>query len=46
VTTRKVLGGLPVSFRYTPGLGSTAFLEALPDRGVLLGSGCTNCVVT
>jgi uncharacterized protein len=46
VTTRKVLGGLPVSFRYTPGLGTTSFLEALRDRGVLLGSRCANCEVT
>ena len=36
----KIPGALPVSFRYTPGVGTTAFLEALRDRGVLLGSRC------
>jgi uncharacterized OB-fold protein len=46
VTTRKVPGALPVSFRYTPGVGTTAFLEALRDRGVLLGSRCAHCEVT
>jgi uncharacterized OB-fold protein len=46
MTTRKVPGALPVSFRYTPGVGSTSFLEALRDRGVLLGSRCPNCDVT
>jgi uncharacterized OB-fold protein len=45
VTARKVPGTLPVSFRYTPGVGTTAFLEALRDRGVLLGSRCPNCGV-
>ncbi|MDP9330669.1 MAG: OB-fold domain-containing protein [Actinomycetota bacterium] len=43
---RTVSGGLPVSFRYTPGVGNTAFLEALRDRGVLLGSRCEHCSVT
>jgi uncharacterized OB-fold protein len=46
VTARKVPGALPVSFRYTPGVGSTAFLEGLRDRGVLLGSRCAHCEVT
>jgi uncharacterized protein len=42
----KIRGGLPVSFRYTPGVGNTAFFEALRDRGVLLGSRCSSCGVT
>jgi len=43
---RTVDGGLPVSFHYTPGVGNTAFFEALRDRGVLLGSRCESCSVT
>ena len=43
---RIVPGDLPVKFRYTPGVGGTAFLEALRDRGVLLGSRCSSCEVT
>ena len=43
---RTIRGGLPVEFRYTPGVGNTAFLEALRDRGVLLGSRCESCAVT
>jgi uncharacterized OB-fold protein len=43
---RTVRGGLPVSFRYTPGVGNTAFLGALRDRGVLLGSRCEHCSIT
>ena len=43
---RVVPGDLPVRFRYTPGVGTTAFLEALRDRGVLLGSRCTSCSYT
>ena len=43
---RTIRGGLPVQFRYTPGVGNTAFLEALRDRGVLLGSRCEACSVT
>jgi uncharacterized OB-fold protein len=43
---RTVDGGLPVSFHYTPGVGNTAFFEALGDRGVLLGSRCRSCGVT
>lgn len=46
MTARKVPGALPVSFRYTPGVGTTAFLEGLRDRGVLLGSRCAHCAVT
>ena len=46
MTVRKVAGRLPVSFRYTPGVANTAFLEALRDRGVFLGSRCTVCVYT
>jgi uncharacterized OB-fold protein len=46
MTVRRIEGGLPVAFRYTPGVGNTAFLEALRDRGVLLGSRCAECSVT
>ncbi len=42
----KIPGELSVSFRYTPGVGNTAFFEALRDRGVLLGSRCHDCGVT
>ena len=42
----KVPGELSVSFRYTPGVGNTAFFEALRDRGVFLGSRCDDCGVT
>jgi uncharacterized protein len=43
---RTIRGDLPVGFRYTPGVGNTTFLEALRDRGVLLGSRCESCGVT
>ena len=43
---RTVHGELPVAFHYTPGVGNTAFFEALRDRGVLLGSRCEPCDVT
>ena len=43
---RTVHGELPVAFHYTPGVGNTAFFEALRDRGVLLGSRCESCGVT
>ena len=43
---RTVSGGMPVGFHYTPGVGNTAFLEALRDRGVLLGSHCGACDYT
>lgn len=42
----KIPGELSVSFRYTPGVGNTAFFEALRDRGVFLGSRCAACGVT
>jgi uncharacterized OB-fold protein len=42
----KIPGELSVSFRYTPGVGNTAFFEALRDRGVFLGSHCGSCDVT
>jgi uncharacterized OB-fold protein len=42
----KIPGELSVSFRYTPGVGNTAFFEALRDRGVFLGSRCEECAVT
>ena len=43
---RTVHGELPVTFHYTPGVGNTAFFEALRDRGVLLGSRCEACDYT
>lgn len=43
---RTVSGGMPVGFHYTPGVGNTAFFEALRDRGVLLGSRCAACEFT
>jgi uncharacterized OB-fold protein len=46
VSPTKIPGELSVSFRYTPGVGNTAFFEALRDRGVFLGSRCDNCGVT
>jgi uncharacterized protein len=42
----RIPGELAVSFRYTPGVGNTAFFEALRDRGVFLGSRCDRCAVT
>jgi uncharacterized OB-fold protein len=42
----KIPGELSVSFRYTPGVGNTAFFEALRDRGVFLGSRCEACGIT
>lgn len=42
----KIPGELSVSFRYTPGVGNSAFFEALRDRGVFLGSRCDVCGVT
>jgi uncharacterized OB-fold protein len=42
----KIPGELAVSFRYTPGVGNTAFFEALRDRGAFLGSRCDDCGVT
>jgi uncharacterized protein len=46
VTATKLPGELSVAFRYTPGVGTTAFFEALRDRGVFLGSRCERCGVT
>lgn len=46
MTVRRIEGRLPVAFRYTPGVGNTAFLEALRDRGVFLGSTCPACTTT
>ena len=43
---KTVTGGLPVGFRYTPGVGNTTFLLALRDDGVLLGSRCDACSFT
>ena len=43
---RPIPGELSVSFRYTPGVGNTAFFEALRDRGVFLGSRCDACGFT
>jgi uncharacterized protein len=42
----KVPGELSVSFRYTPGVGNSAFFEALRDRGVFLGARCDRCEIT
>jgi uncharacterized OB-fold protein len=42
----RIPGELGVSYRYTPGVGNTAFFEALRDRGVFLGSRCDRCAVT
>lgn len=46
MSATKIPGELSVAFRYTPGVGNTAFFEALRDRGVFLGSRCDNCGVT
>jgi uncharacterized protein len=46
VTPTKLPGELSVAFRYTPGVGNTAFFEALRDRGVFLASRCDRCGVT
>lgn len=46
MTGTKLPGELSVAFRYTPGVGNTAFFEALRDRGVFLGSRCDRCEVT
>lgn len=46
MSATKIPGELSVSFRYTPGVGNTAFFEALRDRGVFLGSRCDDCGVT
>jgi uncharacterized OB-fold protein len=43
---KTVAGGLPVGFRYTPGVGNTAFLLGLRDRGVMLASRCAACSFT
>src|SRR5712691_6676489 len=44
--SRTIRGELPVRFRYTPGVGNSAFFEALRDRAVFLGSRCESCGVT
>jgi len=46
VSMRKVAGELPVSFRYTPGVGNTAFFHGLLDRGAFVGSRCPECELT
>jgi uncharacterized OB-fold protein len=46
VSLTKIPGELAVSFRYTPGVGNTAFFEGLRDRAVFLGARCGNCEVT
>jgi hypothetical protein len=46
MTLRRIAGEMPVAFRYTPGLGTGAFLRGLRDRGVLVGSRCERCGVT
>ncbi|HEX6844909.1 MAG TPA: OB-fold domain-containing protein [Actinomycetota bacterium] len=44
--TERLEGAMPVRFRYTPGLGNGAFLSALAERGVFVGSRCAACEVT
>jgi uncharacterized OB-fold protein len=39
-------GEMPGRHRYTPGVAGEAFLIALRDRGVLLGSRCEECSYT
>ena len=46
MTVRRIEGVLPVACRYTPGVGNTAFFEALRDRGTFLGARCADCGVT
>jgi uncharacterized OB-fold protein len=46
VSPTKIPGELSVSFRYTPGVGNTAFFERLRDQGAFLGSRCGSCEVT
>ena len=46
MSMRKVAGELPVSFRYTPGVGNTSFFEGLLDRGAFVGSRCPECELT
>jgi uncharacterized protein len=46
MTPTKVPGELSVSFRYTPGVGNSAFFEALRDRGVFVGARCDRCEIT
>jgi uncharacterized OB-fold protein len=46
VSATKIPGELSVAFRYTPGVGNTAFFEALRERGAFLGSRCDHCGVT
>lgn len=43
---RSIRGEMPVAFHYTPGVGNTAFFEALRSRGVFLGSRCDGCGLT
>lgn len=46
MTATKLPGSLSVAYRYTPGVGNTAFFEALRDRGAFLGSRCDACGIT
>src|SRR5581483_4470775 len=43
---RRWPGSIPVAHRYTPGVAGEAFLRALRDRGVILGSRCERCRYT
>lgn len=43
VALRRWPGKIPVGSLYTAGLGGTAFLRALKDRGELLASRCAAC---
>ena len=43
---RRWPGSFPVAHRYTPGVAGEAFLTALRDRGVILGTRCERCAYT
>jgi uncharacterized protein len=43
---RRWPGEFPVAHRYTPGVAGEAFLTALRDRGLVLGSRCERCAYT
>lgn len=45
-SARRLEGEIPVRHRYTPGVAGEAFLAALRDRGVFLGSTCEACSLT
>jgi uncharacterized protein len=45
-TARTLEGTIPVRHRYTPGVAGEAFLSALREREVFLGSSCEACSLT